>query len=469
MKWVFWGQWDEPLLAASFWVNYFKASIHKRLNFSYPKRSIKVLSPNFYYVEEDFEKITQISFNNVKQRKKSFFNSIFKIIDKTVQKHFDFEQSFKEKQFNEKELVKNLEEYFKRVNEMVACWTLLFWVSPGIRRFLEDFSKEKNLDVSDIFALVYPPRKNLFVEESILFDKIVQKIKKNKLLDKIKNKSVNEIFRLLEQDKGLSKNINDYFENFGWVGTHSFWGEGITKRSFIKRIIESDIKEKKQVKTKKIHPEISLAVKLGSEMAFYRTYVAEVFDKVNYTCRPLLNMAAKKLGIKYEDIINMTFQEILKAVKTGDKINKKILEKRKKGYGIMIRNGKETIIVGDRLAKEKKKYEEKVEMKKELKGIAACKGVARGVVKIVSNPKDISKVKKGDILIAAETTPDFIVAMEKAAAFVTNQGGITSHAAIISREMKKPCIIGTKNATKILKDGDNVEVDADKGIVRKMK
>ena len=64
------------------------------------------------------------------------------------------------------------------------------------------------------------------------------------------------------------------------------------------------------------------------------------------------------------------------------------------------------------------------------------------------------------------TTPDFVPAMKKASAFITDEGGITCHAVIIAREMKKPCIIGTKIATQILKDGDLVEVDADNGVVR---
>ncbi len=64
------------------------------------------------------------------------------------------------------------------------------------------------------------------------------------------------------------------------------------------------------------------------------------------------------------------------------------------------------------------------------------------------------------------TTPEMVPVMKRAAAFVTDEGGITCHAAIVSREMKKPCIIGTKIATKVLKDGDLVEVDANRGIVR---
>ena len=67
------------------------------------------------------------------------------------------------------------------------------------------------------------------------------------------------------------------------------------------------------------------------------------------------------------------------------------------------------------------------------------------------------------------TFPSFVVAMKKASAFVTDEGGITCHAAIIARELKKPCIIGTKNATQVLHDGDLVEVDANKGIVKIIK
>ena len=66
------------------------------------------------------------------------------------------------------------------------------------------------------------------------------------------------------------------------------------------------------------------------------------------------------------------------------------------------------------------------------------------------------------------TTPEFVPLMQKAAAIITDQGGILSHAAIVSRELGKPCITGTENATSLLKDGDMVEVDADEGVVRKV-
>ena len=105
----------------------------------------------------------------------------------------------------------------------------------------------------------------------------------------------------------------------------------------------------------------------------------------------------------------------------------------------------------------------------EIKGQSASEGKAEGHVKIVSSVKDLTKVNRGDILVAAMTMPKYLPAMNKASAFVTDEGGITCHAAIIAREMKKPCVIGTKVATQVLKDGEFVEVDADKGVVRILK
>lgn len=104
----------------------------------------------------------------------------------------------------------------------------------------------------------------------------------------------------------------------------------------------------------------------------------------------------------------------------------------------------------------------------ELKGFTASLGKVRGKARIIESVEEIDRVEEGDIIIAVMTRPDYLPAMKKAAAFVTDEGGITCHAAIVAREMKKPCIIGTKIATKIFHDGDDIEVDADKGIVRKV-
>ncbi len=103
-----------------------------------------------------------------------------------------------------------------------------------------------------------------------------------------------------------------------------------------------------------------------------------------------------------------------------------------------------------------------------IKGIPASKGVVRGKVRLVKVAVHLHRVQKGEVLVALTTNPNYLTAMNLAAAIVTDEGGLTSHAAIVSRELKKPCIVGTKIATKVLNDGDFVEVNGNTGEVRKI-
>jgi len=110
--------------------------------------------------------------------------------------------------------------------------------------------------------------------------------------------------------------------------------------------------------------------------------------------------------------------------------------------------------------------------KNEVIGEPACKGIVKGKVKIIPlslNPeKYLPKMEKGDILVSDTTGPELMPAIEKAAAIVTDEGGMMSHAAVVSREFNLPCIVGTKYATKVFKDGDLIEVNAFNGIARKI-
>ena len=100
-----------------------------------------------------------------------------------------------------------------------------------------------------------------------------------------------------------------------------------------------------------------------------------------------------------------------------------------------------------------------------LKGLGASPGIGKGTVKILASPKEMGKVEKGDVLVTEMTTPDFVPAMKRASAIVTNSGGMTCHAAIVSREMGIPCIVGTKSATTTLHEGQFITIDAMRGIV----
>jgi phosphoenolpyruvate synthase/pyruvate phosphate dikinase len=102
-------------------------------------------------------------------------------------------------------------------------------------------------------------------------------------------------------------------------------------------------------------------------------------------------------------------------------------------------------------------------------GIIAAAGKYVGKVKVLHSANEINKVKSGDILVAAMTSPDYVPAMRRAGAIITDEGGVMCHAAIVSRELGIPCVVGTGNATKLLHDGEIIEVNANHNSVRIIK
>ena len=99
------------------------------------------------------------------------------------------------------------------------------------------------------------------------------------------------------------------------------------------------------------------------------------------------------------------------------------------------------------------------------KGLGASPGMASGAVKIVRNTDELDKIEKGDILVTAMTTPDMVPAMKRADGIITDEGGVTCHAAIVSRELGIPCVVGTGDGSKILKERSIVTIDGGKGFV----
>ena len=100
--------------------------------------------------------------------------------------------------------------------------------------------------------------------------------------------------------------------------------------------------------------------------------------------------------------------------------------------------------------------------------MVACVGHAKGKVRKINSSQDVATFADGEILVAKSTCADYVVVMKKAAAIVTEYGGVTSHAAVVSRELGIPAVIGVAGVMATLQDGDLVEVDAHQGIIRKI-
>ena len=200
------------------------------------------------------------------------------------------------------------------------------------------------------------------------------------------------------------------------------------------------------------------------EVSYYPDFLKSVLI-------PLAKKELIKMGITLEgaDLV-VTYKEIINN-HLDIKVIKKRLEMTEAGKAfVYYSNGKkEEIDFVDDPTKLINEIELSGQEEKTIKGTIAYGGVVKGIARLIFS-NDISKVKfnDGDIIVASSTNPALTPLMRKASAFVTDEGGMMSHAAILSRELHRPCVVGTKTATKLLKDGDLIEVDGDNGIVRKL-
>lgn len=236
--------------------------------------------------------------------------------------------------------------------------------------------------------------------------------------------------------------------------------------------VEHNIKAKKEIYKKlDVSKELQSIIRISEVFTHIQDKRKERVLRSNYLHFKLLDEIARKFSKSQTVCYYLTPDEAISLL-SGKNINWEEIERRSKEEFMKIYfNGKSVILYKkeiDKLINKKNIFHENKDIR-EFRGAIAFKGLVKGKAYVLRNSKDISVFPEGNILVANQTTPEFVPAMKKAIAVITDQGGITCHAAIVSRELKKPCVIGTKIATKVLKDGDYIEVDADKGIVRIIK
>lgn len=188
---------------------------------------------------------------------------------------------------------------------------------------------------------------------------------------------------------------------------------------------------------------------------------------------PIVKEIGRRLAFTTNQVRTLSRQDIYDVL-LGKKDAHSVLERKGKVIGIGYKKDGITRIdftgaEAEKLFKHLESYVQNVQGNEEGKGVCASPGKVVGKARIVPTPEQNSKVLPGDILITYATTVDYLPAMKRAGAFVTEVGGLTCHAAVVAREFGVPCVVGFKNAMKKFKDGDLVEVDANNGVVKLLK
>jgi phosphoenolpyruvate synthase/pyruvate phosphate dikinase len=380
---------------------------------------------------------------------------------------------------NNKFSVKNLEKFIEKYEQFTPGLNITAFLG---RRGLDELTEKliskgyNNEEVSDLInSITYPS------EHTPLFNSQLELLE---IAKKIKQKNISQ--------KEIDKRLIFWLDKHGYIPVN-FCDEPWTIIDAQKQLDEfllgnpvEDydslvVDHKKRVKKskedlKKINnKEISVLAYALSEATFLNEFRKNIFSRVSLGYRPIFKKIADLGGSSnWRDCFYITSEEMI-ALALNQKISISSLVDKRKLAGVCIdQTGKRSLLKEEQLfdfSQFLNNLQGAVKSSnlsdvKNIKGNIANKGKVTAIARIVLSSKDFDKLSRGEILVTTMTSVDFVPVMERAGAFVTNEGGITSHASIVAREMNKPCIIGTHNATQIIKDGDMVEVDANNGIVR---
>lgn len=272
---------------------------------------------------------------------------------------------------------------------------------------------------------------------------------------------------LTETDK---RKLEKHAELYGWLNTGERGSKEANAEDFYNHFLElskipKEQEDKQELieklsKKEKVILESIVAISLNDNMA------ADLQVELDYYFQKYLK---KVLGKFYDEKIleKLTYDEILEVIEKPQTINE--YKNRLKLVNICWQENGEVIkmYVDKKASNTLIKSVEKDELPEDnnITGNVAYKGVVEGIAYIIKNKNDIKTFPRGYIMVASQTQPQYVPAIAKAAAIVTDIGGITSHAAIIAREFKIPAIVGTINGSKLIKNGDRLRVNANKGIV----
>ncbi|MFH1770822.1 MAG: PEP-utilizing enzyme [archaeon] len=295
-------------------------------------------------------------------------------------------------------------------------------------------------------------------------------------------KAILELAVKLKERNITTEDVSKMHSEFSWAGAGYFIEKENTKAEYVKEVKKAMEKnpekrlkqlEKMLEKNRKKQEELfskhkEVVVKTSAWMIYLKDLYKENSNKIIIHGKPMFAEIARRTGKPKDYVYELHPEEIINLLK-GKKPNDKLVKERKRISVTICEKGNITILTGNKAEEFEKRYLSDYHPEdKEFRGRIASKGYAKGKIKIVHSEREFKDFKEGDILTTTSTGPDYIPIMKKAGAIIAEEGSLTSHVSVVSREFGIPCIVGIDHATDIFKDGDLVEVDANHGIVKKL-
>jgi phosphohistidine swiveling domain-containing protein len=372
---------------------------------------------------------------------------------------------------NNKKLSAILGFYYLQTQELHKPAMILRLIDRGVLEYFKNSTGHlKTADYSSLLSA--SSRQSFATQENIAL---------LTLAGKVKNKTIN-----IKSDT-YKRELKKIYNKFYWL-TLGYYDEPLaTLASYDNRLValvkqnplkllrtlkDGFIKEQKEkrlviAKLSKVEKRVA---KVAGEVSYLKDYFKFSTNKLQLFGEVIFKEISRRTGLKIGFIKDLSHADAIALALTG-KYNKQIASKYQKHAVFISLTGKIKIRYDGAIAD---KYEKKFlsytkNISGEFKGRIACMGIVSGSAKIVHSPKDFNKVNKGDILVVMNTGPDFVPILSRVGAIVAEEGGITAHVSVISREMKIPCVVGIPRVSREIKNGDLLEVDANKGIVKILK
>ena len=273
--------------------------------------------------------------------------------------------------------------------------------------------------------------------------------------------------------------VQEYINEFGWLSTFGWIGNpmGISDAiAEIREILHSPCQEEvERIQLERLSSERAIEnglaelnasnelrnwTKIVREYSFLRLFRLDIYNQAFFYARSLFRELARHLSLTPEQLLYLTPTEVEECLISNRPPDMRLISNRERGFAVVKVHGEIYVIEGNEFAAfDQSRHREDYSHMTEVEGEPVFKGVARGCAKVVLDLSELGKVRSGDILIAPMTNPDYNPVFGKIAGIITDKGGILCHASILARDYKIPCIISTRVATKVFRDGDAVLLD----------
>lgn len=360
-----------------------------------------------------------------------------------------------------------------------------------IMRFLKNKKADLNTDVAVLSTMTYPTvaysERESFLKLALVIDG-KKRLRERMLAGEVDAASLKrrfpEVYRELQKHR----------ERFDWVNSEYLsdtWTDDKYLEEMVGVLKKNPAEELQRMRTRaaagrrtrrelirRLRPleKVSRAMDALNEFVWETDYSKGVFSEAFLSFRNLLGEVSRRCDVTVEDLYQYEINELDALMKKGTRVpDSEVAERKTNGYLMLLYRGKIRVFSGqgrDVIAQEEKidRFFRTARLESDsFRGIVGSCGKVLGSVRLVKNISEMNAFRDGEILVTHMTTMEFTPLFHKARAVVTDEGGLGCHAAIVSREFGLPCIVGTKIATQVLHDGDLVEVDAERGMIKILK